>query len=76
MRIGLARRTDDLANLVRAWNDARQTVAGMPVDLIGLPALAELTIAAARLHESHFIAEPLASAWTLIDATARPQPGE
>ncbi len=72
VRIGLARRTDDLATLVRAWNAARQTVARMPVDLTGLPALAELTIAAARLHESHLVEEPLAAAWELLERAGRP----
>ncbi|WP_448004194.1 LuxR C-terminal-related transcriptional regulator [Agromyces bauzanensis] len=72
VRIGLARRTDDLANLVRAWGAARQTIARMPVDLAGLPALAELVIAAARLHESHLVEEPLAAAWDLLERAGRP----
>ena len=72
VRIGLARRTDDLATLVRAWNAARQTVARMPVDLTGLPALAELSIAAARLHESHLVEEPLAAAWKLLERAGQP----
>ncbi|AWB95230.1 LuxR family transcriptional regulator [Agromyces badenianii] len=71
VRIGLARRTDDLATLVRAWNGARQTVVRMPIDLTALPALAELAIAAARLHESHFVAEPLERAWALLDGLGR-----
>ena len=37
VRIGLARRTDDLATLVRAWESARQTVARMPIDLTAPP---------------------------------------
>jgi len=72
VRIGLARRTDDLASLVRAWTAARQTVARMPMGLTALPALAEFAIAAARLNESHFIAEPLASAWALLDSVGMP----
>ncbi|RZS67607.1 DNA-binding CsgD family transcriptional regulator [Agromyces ramosus] len=72
VRIGLARRTDDLTTLVRAWDSARQTVARMPIDLTALPALAEFAIAAARLHESHFIEEPLASAWELLERVGRP----
>ncbi len=72
MRIGLARRTDDLATLVRAWESARQTVARMPIDLTALPALAEFAIAAARLHESHFIEEPIAGAWALLDGVDSP----
>lgn len=72
VRIGLARRTDDLANLVRAWEAARQTIARMPVDLIGLPALAELVIAAARLHESHLVDGPLTAAWDLLERAGEP----
>lgn len=72
VRIGLARRTDDLGNLVRAWGAARQTVARMPIDLTALPAVAEFAIAAARLHESHLIEEPIAAAWTLLDRIGRP----
>ncbi|MEV1131046.1 LuxR C-terminal-related transcriptional regulator [Agromyces sp. NPDC049794] len=72
VRIGLARRTDDVANLVRAWGAARQTIARMPVDLIELPALAELVIAAARVHESHLVDEPLAAAWELLARAGRP----
>jgi DNA-binding CsgD family transcriptional regulator len=72
VRIGLARRTDDLTNLVRAWAAARQTIVRMPIDLIGLPALAELVIASARLHESHLLEEPLAAAWDLLERAGRP----
>lgn len=72
VRIGLARRTDDVSSLVRAWNAARQTVGHMPIDLTVLPALAELTIAAARLNETHFIAAPVAAAWALLDGVGSP----
>lgn len=72
VRIGLSRRTDDITNLVRAWNAARSTVARMPVDLTGFPALAELVIAGARLHESHLIEEPVADAWGLLEHAGQP----
>lgn len=72
VRIGLARRTDDLGSLARAWSAARQAVARMPIDLTALPALAEFAIAAARLHESHLIEEPVAAAWGLLDHVGRP----
>ena len=72
VRIGIARRTDDLSSLVHAWSDARQTVARMPIDLIGLPALAEFAIAAARLQEAHFVAEPVAAAWEMLEGAGRP----
>lgn len=72
VRIGVARRTDDIANLVRAWNAARPAIARMPVDLTALPVLAELSIAAARLHESHLVAEPVAAAWELLVRAGQP----
>ena len=72
VRIGLARRTDEVSDLVRAWDGARQTLGHMPIDLTALPALAELAIAAARLNETHFIAAPLASAWALLDRVGSP----
>ena len=72
VRIGLARRTDDITNLVRTWNGARQTIASAPVDLTLFPALAELAVAGARLHEWHLVEEAVASAWELLDRAGRP----
>ena len=72
VRIGLARRTDDLTNLVRAWNTARPSIASAPVDLTLIPALAELAVAGARLHEWHLVAEPVAAAWELLERAGRP----
>ncbi|WP_448809652.1 LuxR C-terminal-related transcriptional regulator [Agromyces bauzanensis] len=72
VRIGLARRTDDLAALVRAWGAARRTIARMPIDLVGLASLAELTVAAARLGEMHLVEEPLAAAGELLERAGRP----
>ncbi|WP_136709864.1 helix-turn-helix transcriptional regulator [Agromyces sp. H66] len=72
VRIGLARRTDDLAALVRAWSAARPVIARMPIDLMGLASLAELAIAAARLGETHLLEAPLAAAEELLERAGRP----
>lgn len=72
IRVGLARHTDDTASLVRAWNASRQTIARMPIDLYSLPALAELSIGAARLHESHLLAAQVAAAWKLLARAGEP----
>ncbi len=74
VRIGLARHTDDITSLVRAWNAARQTLARMPIDLAGLPALVELAIAAARLHEAHLVEAHIASAWEMLARVGQPTP--
>jgi DNA-binding CsgD family transcriptional regulator len=72
VRIGLARRTDDLAALLRGWATAREAIARMPIDLCALPALAELSVAAARLHETHLLESQLAAAWDLLGRAGGP----
>ncbi|MGW4927530.1 LuxR C-terminal-related transcriptional regulator [Agromyces sp. NPDC004153] len=72
VRIGLARRTDDLAALLRGWAAAREAIARMPIDLFALPALAELSVAAARLHETRLLEAQLAAAGDLLDRAGRP----
>ena len=72
VRVGLARRTDDLAALLRGWAAAREAIARMPIDLFALPALAELSVAAARLHETRLLESQLAAAWDLLDRAGRP----
>ncbi len=72
VRIGLARRTDDLATLLRGWAAAREAIARMPIDLCALPALAELSVAAARLHETHLLDSQLAAGWDLLGRAGRP----
>jgi DNA-binding CsgD family transcriptional regulator len=72
VRIGLARRTDDIPGLIRGWAAAREAIARMTVDLSGLPALAELWVASARLHETPLLESHLATAWALLDRADRP----
>ena len=72
VRVGLARRTDDLAALLRGWSAAREAIARMPIDLGSLPALAELSVASARLHETHLLESQLAAAWDLLARAGGP----
>ncbi|MCK8610364.1 helix-turn-helix transcriptional regulator [Agromyces sp. C10] len=67
VRVGLARHQGDIPDLVRAWEAARHAIAGMQPDVMTLPALAELVVAAARLGEPHLVAPHLAAAWELLD---------
>jgi DNA-binding CsgD family transcriptional regulator len=73
IRVGLARHTDDVTSLIRAWNAARQVIARMPVDLYVLPALTELAIAAARLDESHLVETHVGAAWDLLERVGQPE---
>jgi DNA-binding NarL/FixJ family response regulator len=52
IRLGLARRQDDLTGLTELWGHARSVLIATEVDLWNLIPLAELGIAAARLQES------------------------
>jgi DNA-binding CsgD family transcriptional regulator len=72
LRVGLARHQGEIPVLVRAWEAARQSIAGMRPDLTSLPALAELVVAAARLGEMHLVEGQLAEAWALLDRVGRP----
>lgn len=72
VRIGLARHTDDIPSLVHAWNTARSVIVRASVDLFALPALGEIIIASARLHEGHLVDAHVADAWELIDRAGHP----
>lgn len=72
VRIGLARRTDDIASLTRNWASARQGIARIPVDLFMLPALAELSVAAARLHETQLVESHVTTAWQVLERSGSP----
>jgi len=58
LRVGLARRQDDVRALARHWVDARGVMVGHPVDLYSLLPLGEMGLAAARMGETE-LAEPL-----------------
>jgi DNA-binding CsgD family transcriptional regulator len=66
LRVGLARRTDDMAGLVRAWERARGRLLHVDVDLYNLLPLGELAVAAARLRDSGRLRPHLADAWALL----------
>jgi DNA-binding CsgD family transcriptional regulator len=70
--VGIARRTNDLAALVRAWPGAREALLRHEVDLFMLLPLGELSVAAARLGQSHALAPQLAAAWDLLDRCGHP----
>ncbi|PFG38737.1 ATP/maltotriose-dependent transcriptional regulator MalT [Georgenia soli] len=66
LEVGLARRTDDAAGLVRGWARAREALLHFPVDLFSLLPLGELLLAGARLHEEQRLEPHLADAWQLL----------
>ncbi|WP_307806934.1 LuxR C-terminal-related transcriptional regulator [Naasia sp. SYSU D00057] len=72
LEVGLARRADDLAALVRSWQRARETVLHLPVDLFSLLPVGELAVAAARLHDSARVEAHVAEAWTLLERLGSP----
>lgn len=72
VRVGLARHTDDLAALLKAWSGAREAIAGMAVDLYAVLAIAELQVAAARLRESHVLDSAVATTWDLLERAGHP----
>lgn len=72
LRVGLARHQGEIPGLLRAWEAARQAIAGMRSDLTTLPALGELAVAAARLGEMHLVEGHLAEVWELLDRVGRP----
>lgn len=72
LRVGLARHQGEIPVLVRAWEAARQSIAGMRPDLTTLPALAELVVAAARVGEMHLVEGHLDEAWALLERAGEP----
>ena len=72
LRVGLARRQDDVRALARLWVDARGVLVGHPVDLYSLLPLGEIGLAAARMGESELV-EPLwGRAMDLLDRLGMP----
>jgi DNA-binding CsgD family transcriptional regulator len=72
LHVGLARRTDDMAGLVRAWERARGRLLHVAVDLYNLLPLGELAVAAARLRDSERLRPHLADAWALLERLDEP----
>jgi DNA-binding CsgD family transcriptional regulator len=72
LRVGLARRQDDVRALTRLWADTRGVLVGHPVDLYSLLPLGEIGLAAARMHEPE-LAEPVWNrALELLDRLGNP----
>jgi DNA-binding NarL/FixJ family response regulator len=72
LRIGLARRTSDMAGLRAAWPQAGQALIGQPVDLFTLLPLGEIAVAAARLGEQRQVEPALAAADDLLHRLGDP----
>jgi DNA-binding CsgD family transcriptional regulator len=72
LQVGLARRTDDTAALVRAWDRARGRLLHVAVDLYSLLPLGELAVAAARLRDSARLQPHLTEAWALLGRLGEP----
>ncbi|WP_418605230.1 hypothetical protein [Georgenia sp. SUBG003] len=72
LEVGIARRSDDAAGLVRGWARAREALLHFPVDLFSLLPLGELLMAGARLHEEHRLEPHLADAWQLLERLGGP----
>lgn len=72
LEVGLARRTDDVVALVRAWHHARESILHVDVDLYSLIPLGEFMIAATRLRDSERLESPLAEAWALLGRLGDP----
>jgi DNA-binding CsgD family transcriptional regulator len=72
LRLGLARRQDDIRALTRLWVDARGVLVGHPVDLYSLLPLGEIGLAAARMHEPELAAPVWNRALELLDRLGNP----
>lgn len=72
LRVGLARRTGDNADLLRAWSDARSVIAEYSVDLLSLLPLGELWLAAVRVGDQPQIAHLVDDACVLLRALGEP----
>lgn len=72
LRVGLARRADDAPALVRAWQQARESILHVPIDLFSLMPLGELVVSATRLRDPGWLAGPLADAWALLERLGNP----
>lgn len=68
LRLGLARRRDDLTGLSALWGQARSVLMATPVNLWNILPMAELGVTAARLHEGE-LATPMWEAGTAIVAS-------
>lgn len=72
LRLGLARRQDDLPALTRLWDEARSTVIGLMPGLFDLLPLGEIHLAAARMREPAASRQVWNAARALVDGLGQP----
>lgn len=72
LRVGIARRGGDTADLISRWNHARECLPHLWVDLYSLLTLGELSVAAGRLRESFRVESHLADATALLHRLGDP----
>jgi len=72
LRLGLARRQDDVRALTAVWAQARSVLVGHPVDLYSLLPLGEIGLAAARMHEPQLATPIWDEAVALLTALGDP----
>jgi DNA-binding CsgD family transcriptional regulator len=72
LSVGLARRLGDVGRLTAAWEAAAPVVAATRGDLYLLPALTELLVAAARLHEREAVGERAAELDAVVGGLGNP----
>ncbi|THJ67861.1 helix-turn-helix transcriptional regulator [Arthrobacter echini] len=72
LQVGMARRTDDTAGLVYAWQRAGEALLHVTVDLFTLLPLGELMIAGARLRKAELLEPFVDEAWSLLERIGEP----
>lgn len=72
VRVGVARRSSDIAAIAEAWAGARGVLPGHTVDLYMLLPLGELAVAASRLRDDHRIVPQLEAASRLLEVLGNP----
>lgn len=72
LRVGIARRSSDLAAIADTWSSARNILPGHSMDLYSLLPLGEMSVVAARLQDGHRIIAQLDQANQLLEGLKRP----
>ncbi|MGZ5406615.1 MAG: LuxR C-terminal-related transcriptional regulator [Aeromicrobium sp.] len=72
LRVGIARRSSDLAAIADSWSSARNILPGHSMDLYSLLPLGEMSVVAARLQDGHRIIAQLDQANQLLEGLKRP----
>ncbi|WP_100343983.1 helix-turn-helix domain-containing protein [Compostimonas suwonensis] len=72
LAVGIARRTDAVAELTGAWRRAHDSILHVAIDLFDLLPVGELVVASARLGESDKVRYQLDEAWNLLERLGSP----